>query len=83
MRRVASSSFTRPMGSPKVVSRPLATLMASLASGMVSTKPTGWPLTSATSASSGRTICFSSRARWSNSWSVMGTKPQFFSQAAL
>ena len=61
----------------------MAALRASLASGIVMEKATGSPFTSAMSSSSGRTICFMSLARWSNSRSVIGTKPQFFSQAAL
>ena len=50
---------------------------------MVIENATGSPFTSAMSTSSGRMMAFISLAMWSNSWSVMGTKPQLSSHAAL
>ena len=66
-----------------MVSCPPTFLNAWLMSGTVREKAMGSPWASATSASSGTTSCFRSFASLSNSASVMGTNPQFFSQAEL
>ena len=66
------------------VSRPWRLLRkTTLKSGMASEKPTGTPSFSAKVMRSATMTGLNCSARWSISWSVMGTKPQFFSQARL
>ena len=73
----------RSLKIPNGKSRPPTFCSAMFASGTQSAKATTFPSISAKRISSALTTGLSCDAMWSISWSVIGTKPQFFSQAEL